>query len=365
MSRIPSRRVRLSAFAAGGALAAVTVLGAALPASAHEAPHHHGPQPVKAGFTIQRFAAVKGATSPDDIVRLGDSIFVAFSNGVGSTGTPATSGATASTVQQYSLNGKPGRTWTITGKIDGMGADAAAGRLLVTTNEDGNSSFHVIVPSSPRVTDYAYQGLVHGGGTDAVSVVDGTIVISASAPATASAPSSYAARLFGHTAYLKPLFADNATATAINGPQAGKPVTLSLTDPDSNTVVPSSVPKVGGSFLLDGQGDQQLVFARNLLGWRPKLSVLSVSQIMDDTAFATETSKTLWVADTATNTVDKITGSFADGQAVSSIAPATGKTYIGTTNLSTGVVTPIPGLSSVAPKGLLFTTGSGESEHRG
>ena len=354
MSKPTFRHSRLGAVVAGGALA-VTVLGAALPASAQPASHTGREHPAQRGYSIAKFAAVGDATSPDDIVRLGGSIYVAFSNGVGSTGEPAPSGATASDVQQYSLNGKPGRTWTITGKIDGMGVDTKHHRLLITTNEDGNSSLHVITPASSNVVDYAYSGLAHGGGTDAVSVVHGTIIITASAPATASAPSSYAARLSGSTAYLTPLFADNATATAINGPYAGTPVPLSLTDPDSSTVVPRSVHRLGGAFLLDGQADKQLVFARNRLGRRVKLSVLNVSQIMDDTAFATDKATTLWVADAGTNTVDRITGPFRDGQAISSIAPDTGKTYIGTTNLTTGVVTPIPGLSTVQPKGLLIT----------
>jgi hypothetical protein len=46
---------------------------------------------------------------------------------------------TSSTIQEYRLNGRAGNSWQIPGKIDGLTADNAKHRLLMTANEDGNS----------------------------------------------------------------------------------------------------------------------------------------------------------------------------------------------------------------------------------
>ena len=61
-------------------------------------------------------------------------------------------------------------------------------------------------------------------------------------------------------ATVRGLFNDNSTAKAVNGPHAGTNVTLALTDPDSNEVVPHVSPKFGGDFMLDSQGDRELIF---------------------------------------------------------------------------------------------------------
>ena len=60
-------------------------------------------------------------------------------------------------------------------------------------------------------------------------------------------------------AHGKHVFADNATATDA---LTGKRVTLNLSDPHSSENVPHAVPRFGGDFLLDSQGDKQLVFLR-------------------------------------------------------------------------------------------------------
>src|SRR5262249_16061821 len=52
-----------------------------------------------------------------------------------------------------------------------------------------------------------------------------------------------------------------ATATGVNASDAGKRVTLALTDPDSNGVVPSSSPEFAGDFMLNSQGDEELIFS--------------------------------------------------------------------------------------------------------
>ena len=110
----------------------------------------------------------------------------------------------------------------MTGKIDGMGADSSAGQVIATVNEDSKSSLYTV--SGGTVTHYTYtpSPLPHLGGTDAMALYDGKILISASAPGTggkapASAPAVYTVTLNAgtKTAQVAPFFADNATATGV------------------------------------------------------------------------------------------------------------------------------------------------------
>jgi len=332
---------------------------AALPASAADKPE--GPK--ASGYTVKSFPAVGSESGPDDITHLGNSVYVSFQNGVGPQGEASPAGATESTIQQYSRDGKPGKSWQVTGKVDGLTADPTHHRLLLTANEDGNSSFATLSPEAVQpLTSYTYSGLTHGGGTDAITVRHGKIVVSASAPSVSTGPAAYSVALEGTTAALTPLFADNATATIANGPNAGTTTTLALTDPDSNTMVPRSAARFKNSFMLDAQGDQQLIFASNLGKARQGLQVLNVAQPLDDTAFATRANETLWITDPSANAVYSVTGPFKAGQAVSTVTPDTGATSLDTLNLATGVLTPIQELAAIHPKGLMFVS-SGDKDH--
>lgn len=359
MSTIVTRRTRVCLLIAG-AVATTALAATALPAAA---------SPAHSAFVVHSYAAIGAETSPDDITRLGNSIYVTFQNGVGPLGEASASGVTASTIQQYSLQGVPGRSWSVTGKVDGLTADPAKHRLLLTANEDGNSSFLTLDPSRASApTRYTYQGLTHGGGTDAIAVKDDAIIVSASNPSNPAGPAAYRVALVGTTARLTPLFSDNSVATSANAATAGTPVQLALTDPDSNTIVPRSSARFGGSFVLDSQGDQQLIFATTADRGETAahgLQVLSVAQPLDDTAFATESHRTLWATDPAHNTVDRITGDFTPGEAVSAVTPDTGSDSLARLNLTDGSLAPIPGLTAVTPKGLLFTGPAGDDEDHG
>jgi len=98
-----------------------------------------------------------GWKGPDDLTNIGTDIYVAFQNGVpstgGASGTPATS-----TIVKFTLQGSIEQTWPITGKIDGLTADPARHRVIATVNEDGNSSLYT-VPSDGGTTPthFAYD----------------------------------------------------------------------------------------------------------------------------------------------------------------------------------------------------------------
>ena len=317
-------------------------------------------------------ARTEHLVQPDDIVTLSGNLYVGFQNGVGSQGEPSGSGNLDSTLVEFTPAGSVVKQWDVTGKIDGMGADPATGQVIATVNEDSKSSLYTV--SGGTLTHYTYAPslLPQRGGTDAVAVYNGKILISASAPGTSgkaptSAPAVFAVTLNAGamTAAVAPFFADNATANGVNAPNAGKTVTLALTDPDSNEIVPSSSPEFAGDFMLNSQGDQELIFSG---ASGQNLQVLRISNPVDDTAWATSASGSLYTTDSSADTVDAITGSFKPGTAYTTVAPCNANSApavcpapprypansLGTINLKTGVVGKVAVNGAVTPKGLIF-----------
>jgi hypothetical protein len=246
-----------------------------------------------------------------------------------------------------------------------MTADDATHQFIVTVNEDGNSSLFVISPEAPvghQVKHYNYNlnPLPHGGGTDAVSVYRGVILISASAPTVANGPAVYRADLEGSVAVLQPMFFDNSTATVanVNGTSHGKQIALALTDPDSNEVVPASSPRFGGDFVLDSQGDEEQIYVDGADGPTPHLSVLDLSQSVDDTAWITNPNGRLFVTDSVDNKIFAVWGAFDTGTAYVAVTPGDANipvghpNYLGELNLRTGEIA--PAVTTIQAKGLLF-----------
>jgi hypothetical protein len=316
-------------------------------------------------------AKTEHLTQPDDIVALGGHLYAGFQNGVGSQGEVSPSGNLDSTLVEFTPAGSVVKQWDVMGKIDGMGADPATGQVIATVNEDSKSSLYSV--SGGTVTHYTYTpSLPNLGGTDAVSVYKGKILISASAPGTsgkapASAPAVFVVTLNAgaKTAAVAPFFADNATASGVNASNAGQKVTLALTDPDSNEIVPSSSPEFAGDFMLNAQGDKELIFSG---ASGQNLQVLKISNPVDDTAWATSASGSLYTTDSSADTVDAITGSFTPGTAYTAVAPCNANSAptvcpsppayppnsLGTINLKTGAVGTVTVTGVVSPKGLIF-----------
>jgi hypothetical protein len=313
-------------------------------------------------------SASESLSQPDDIVALGGNLYVGFQNGVGSQGEVSGSGNLDSTLVEFTPTGSVVNKWDMTGKIDGMGADPATGMVIATVNEDSKSSLYTV--SGGTVTHYTYtkSPLPHQGGTDAVAVLNGTILISASAPGTsgkapASAPAVYKATLNAgaKTATLAPFFADNAAATSVS---TGSKVALALADPDSSTIVPSSSPSFAGDYMLDAQGDQELIFAG---ASGQNLQVLKVPTPVDDSAWATSATGTLYITDSSASTVDALTGPFTPGTLYASVTPcnansapancpATGfaANSLGTIDPKTGALGTVAVNGVLTPKGMVF-----------
>jgi hypothetical protein len=326
-------------------------------------------------------------SDPDDITILEKDIFTGFQNGVGPQGQASTDGNLDSTVVELNENGDPLAQWDVKGKTDGVTADARGGFVIATVNEDADSSLYTIDPTARRgaqVKHYQYnEPLPHQGGTDAISIYNGQILISASAPGTTGAlapqptyPAVYEVSLDSATlvATVTPLFYDEATAIIANNnsPHRGMPTTLKLTDPDSNEVVPAGA-RFAGDFMVTSQGDLEQIYVRDAASAHQALSVLSLTQSVDDTAWPTASMGTLYSTDSTNDSVDTVTGPFALGRPVvvatpcgANSAPATcpappayPANYLASLNPWTGAVTRLrtEGALYTPQGGLLFIAG--------
>jgi hypothetical protein len=342
-------KTTISHLSAPAVVVAALALGASPAVSAHAAPHAASPlraEVLIAGSSLHHTFTPEGSgrsrseplTQPDDITMLNGDLFVTFQNDVGPQGTPSPSGNVDSTIVELSPSGHAVAQWDIRGHCDGLTADPAIASVIATVNEDANSSIFLIDPTAHGrnvVQQYFYNlsPLPHFGGTDAISIDNGEILISASAPGTsdgappapnATYPAVYAVTLDArdHVAVVRSVFRDEATATVANtGSAQGERVRLGLTDPDSNEIVPASSPRFAGSFMLDSQGDQEEIYVPDPAAAHPHLWVLDLTQSVDDTAWATDSDGTLYATDSVNDRVDAVRGDFTVGDAFEAVTP--------------------------------------------
>ena len=375
-------------------IAGTAMAATAAPDSAHFAPRFVVRQILFGSKLSHTFVPAGSAarrseplTQPDDITMLGRDLFTGFQNGIGPQGQPSTDGNTDSTIVEFTTTGRVIRQWDIKGKCDGLTADPARHLVIATVNEDANSSIYTITPRAPRGTQvrhyrYNHSPLPHNGGTDAISIYHGLVLISASAPGTVGAeapqptyPAAYSVTFdrASRVATVTPLFFDEAPARVANTDSAdhGKVMHLALTDPDSNEVVPRSGPRFAGDFMLTSQGDKEQIFTGLRGGLGRRLAVLRLSQSVDDTAWATSRSGHLFAADHDGDTVDMVSGPFSVGSVFVAVtpcdadnAPATcpapgfPPNYLGSLNPWTGQISRVPVTGpSLEPQGMIFVRG--------
>ncbi len=389
-----SKALAVSAAVGAGVLAGAAVFAA--PASAQSVPARAASATAAHSLHVQRIAygtklhhkfrpngtgtvRTESLTSPDDIAQLGQRIFVNFQNGVGPQGQAAPDGNLDSTIAEFTLAGREVAQWDLHGKSDGLTTDPAIGGVIATVNEDAHSSLYVITASTGRAVHYAYnEPLPHKGGTDAIAIYQGRIFISASAPGTTGAavpnakyPAVYQVSLSPKKklASVRPLYYDEAWAKQANGARAGATIRLALTDPDSNEVVPRAAVRYAGQFMLDSQGDQELIFDRFAGPARHQyLTALHLAAAVDDSAWATAAHGALYVTDGDNDTVDVVSGTFPAGTMYASVtpcdaadapttcpAPGFPSNYLASTNMRTGVLTRVPLTGSVLhTNGMIF-----------
>ena len=387
---VTSARRAATILAAAATLPASLLLGGATAATASPQPAAHAPQyqvrVILNGAHLRHSfipagkerARTEALSSPDDVAVLGHDIYTTFQNGVGPQGQPSPDGNTDSTIVEFTDSGRVVHQWDLRGKCDGLTADTGKHLVIATINEDAHSSIDTITPGAARahqVLHYRYDTpLPHNGGTDAISIWDGRILLSASAPGTVGKPAPqptypavYSVTFDRATlvATVKPLFFDEAEATIANtGKDDGKKVRLALTDPDSNEDVPASGPRFANDFMVTSQGDkEQIFYARG-----GRLTVLRLTQSVDDTAWARSPRGQLVGASTASDTIDVVTGPFpaksifvavtpCDAGNAPATCPAPGfpPNYLGQLNPWTGVITKVAVRGpAFGPQGMVF-----------
>ncbi len=359
-----ARATTIGGAALGAALAAAAGIGgtaSAAPTTPKTLPHH-------------TFAsATTSTTNPDDITLLAGHLFVGFQNGIGPDGTPGPLGP-KSTVVEYRADGSVAHTFSLVGKVDGLTADPQHNRLIVTVNEDLNSSLYVLRPDddpSTQVVHYSYDPSPaeanptpppsSAGGTDSIAISNGHIFLAHSNPAKASSAATYEVSLDpgARVAHLRSVFTDDATATDAT---TGKKVTLGLTDPDSNRFLPSASPRFAGQLAQVSQADGEVVFVDRPGSSDRTLTSLNLSNHgspsshppVDDVAVATSNKGTLYVTDPTSGTITALsTAGLPAGTVFAAEASDTNTPLVGTLDLATGVITPL-GNTFTNPHGLLF-----------
>jgi hypothetical protein len=310
-------------------------------------------------YQLSVFAtAPSGSSRPDSIAVLRDHVFVGYGDG----NLPNGADGKSTQIVDYAMDGTVKYTYTVKGHNDGLTVDPSTHLLWAIQNEDSNANLVVINPKTHQQKLYAFAPTAHGGGYDDVVFRGCKAYISASNPANSpnTAPAIVSATLDGGFVDVKPVLAGNASAIDI---PTDATVKLNLQDPDSMTLDPQ------GNIVLDSQSDQELIFVSN-----PGTSLQRVLHLplsyqkgsgltpvtVDDTAFVTSTEGFILFADKKLNKVFALKkNAFVPGTAYTA---ADGGPFVGTIDLTTGVITPIvTGL--IGPGGMTFVDTTKRSTH--
>lgn len=309
-------------------------------------------------YQLKLFAnAPAGLSAPDSVVVLGDHVFVGYGDGHA----PDGSDGLKSQVVEFGMDGKPIHTYTVPGHNDGLKVDPYLHHLWALQNEDANANLVIINPITQKQKLYTFGPTQHGGGYDDMVFLDCKLYISASNPAhnPNTGPAIVSAHLDGGMVEIEPVLAGDASAIDI---PTDATVKLNLQDPDSMTLDPLR------DIVLDSQADQELIIvshpgSSNQRVLRLPLSYLTpggpMSVETDDTAFVTSSEGFIIFADKGLNKVYMLQrNAFSPGTAFTA---ADGGPFVGTVDLTTGVITPIvTGLSN--PGGMMFVD---TSKHEG
>lgn len=331
-------------------------------------------------------SAPAGLKGPDDLTSLpascmvgtGMTLWTAYQNGINPNGSPGSPGGIDhSVVTGYAIpSGIVVQMVNVTGKVDGLTSDPARCVLLATINEDSNSSFAVIDPNLGTVARFSYSPspTVGGnGGTDSIALWHDQIVVSHSNPNDTTQATAYSVLLSwsSHIAYLTPLFYDDSTAQDVT---TGASLTMHLTDPDSNFVMPHGVPRYAGTLATVSQADGRLIFAGMSPHGHVHLQQLNLTDNVsgnlppiDGIAAARTGNGTLYVVDSGANSIYALsTSGFAAGTVFVGEPNDNSNPLVGTLDLNTGKITPFAN-HFVSPKFMLFVAapGSGHGHHGG
>jgi len=304
------------------------------------------------GYTASIFAAgPSGATQPDSITVDGLNVFVGYQNGAATDGSSG-----SSTIAEFTPTGTNGtwavtQTWSIPGHNDGLKVDPNTHLVWSLQNEDANPTLVLINPATGTTTQYAISS-VNGGGYDDIAFTGGEVFFTASNPSKNPNTDPAVVQVTLNNTTLKatttPVLFGNATALNL---VTNQEVTLNLQDPDSMTV------DSNGNLLFTDQADNQLVTVLAPGTASHSATVLPLSDAannpvsVDDTLFNPGSTGEMLVTDQQTGNIYQVT--VPGGSSAQAFSAAQNIGQLGTTNLTTGLFTPvISGLGS--PRGLAF-----------
>lgn len=214
------------------------------------------------------------------------------------------------------------------------------------------TSLYVIHSITKQITAYTFPPPPHGGGYDDLAFLAGSTYISASNPInltkgvnTKPAVDKISLPASGSTVKVTPILYGNAKAIDTT---TGNTVTLNLLDPDSLSIDPQ------GDLVLVDQGDSQVVFIHNPGTPAQTVTVVPTGTQLDDTVWATTTNGHMYAVDSTMNTIYLIRTTFVVNTVYTEAPADSGvNSFVGTLNLTTGIVTPVlTGFTS--PTGLIF-----------
>lgn len=317
-----------------------------------------------APYSVTTFAtAPDGVSAPDSVTFSATNVFI----GYGNSGAPDGSGGAMSNVLEYDFEGNTVKNFTIVGHNDGLRYNPRENNLWALQNEDGNATLIIINLKNGDQTTFTLGTGPHGGGYDDIDFNNKSVYLSASAPTINpnTAPAIVSLKIAGKKAELTGILTGDASAINVT---TGEPETLNLQDPDSMIVDPL------GELVMTSQGDGELIIVQYPGLSCQKAFVVPLSSEagpaaaetqLDDTVFTTQSAGELLVADKVLNTVYAITAPYFAAAAYSAVqvfVPPTAAnpttSFVGQTDLTTGVVTPIvtgmgnPGGMAFIPSGV-------------
>ncbi len=303
--------------------------------------------------------APSGMSAPDSIAVVGEHVFIGYGDGHA----PDGSDGKSSQIVEYDMQGNALFTYTVVGHNDGLKVDPSTHFLWALQNEDANTNLVIINPDTQEQSQYSFGPTLHGGGYDDIVFRGCNVYISASNPANNpnTGPAIVSAQIVGNSVDIAPVLAGESIAIDI---PTDTNIQLNLQDPDSMTL------DTLGNIVLDSQADQELIILTNPgtasqqalrlpLSYQTSKGLAPVE--VDDTAFVTSSEGFILFADKGLNTVFTLSRkAFVPGAAYTS---ADGGPFVGTIDLTTGIITPIV-KGVMSPGGLVFVDTSGQPAPR-
>ncbi len=276
-----------------------------------------------------------GASAPDSITVGAGSVWVAYPGGTTSDGTEPTGN---STVVRYAPNGTTQATFSFKGYTDGLNYNKANKTVWALQNQDGNSALNVINAATNAVTPKAYADVSTSRGYDEAAFTKNGTFLSYTNP---GAPGD---------AIVRKIVSANSPIQVTDVVTLGQ-TGLGAFDADSLKVAPNGVD------LVQSGGDQGTLLFTHAPGTAgqsvtvlPLTSGGAAVQGLDDTAFFTATSGTLYVTETKGNQVLALDAdNLGKGSLIASIGSLNEIALVDPiTGALTPLVTGLPGVHGLA-----------------